>query len=450
MNNLAFQAKNMLRNIKFLFPLKNQKLISTFAGISKNLNKNIMESIKMTSADYIAREEKYGAHNYHPLPVVLERGEGVHVWDVEGKQYYDFLSAYSAVNQGHCHPKIVEAMKEQASILTLTSRAFYNNTLGEFEEYVTKLFGYDKVLPMNTGAEAVETALKLARKWAYKVKNIRSSDAKIVVCKNNFHGRTITIISMSTDPDAYREYGPFTPGFVTIPYNDIEALERELAYADVAAFLVEPIQGEAGVFVPDDGYLKKVAQLCKSHHVLFIGDEVQTGIARTGKMLACDHEAVRPDILILGKAISGGTMPISCVLADDEIMLTIKAGEHGSTFGGNPLASKVAIAALDVIKEEKLADNAEAMGIIFREEVAKIQTDMITLVRGKGLLNAVIIKPKDGKEAWDVCVAMAENGMLAKPTHGDIIRFAPPLIINEQQIRECVSIFEKSLKQCEG
>jgi len=440
----------MLRNIKFLFPLKNQKLISTFAGISKNLNKNIMESIKMTSADYIAREEKYGAHNYHPLPVVLERGEGVHVWDVEGKQYYDFLSAYSAVNQGHCHPKIVEAMKEQASILTLTSRAFYNNTLGEFEEYVTKLFGYDKVLPMNTGAEAVETALKLARKWAYKVKNIRSSDAKIVVCKNNFHGRTITIISMSTDPDAYREYGPFTPGFVTIPYNDIEALERELAYADVAAFLVEPIQGEAGVFVPDDGYLKKVAQLCKSHHVLFIGDEVQTGIARTGKMLACDHEAVRPDILILGKAISGGTMPISCVLADDEIMLTIKAGEHGSTFGGNPLASKVAIAALDVIKEEKLADNAEAMGIIFREEVAKIQTDMITLVRGKGLLNAVIIKPKDGKEAWDVCVAMAENGMLAKPTHGDIIRFAPPLIINEQQIRECVSIFEKSLKQCEG
>ncbi|HBX49926.1 MAG: ornithine--oxo-acid transaminase [Bacteroidetes bacterium RIFOXYA12_FULL_35_11] len=409
-----------------------------------------MESIKMTSADYIAREEKYGAHNYHPLPVVLERGEGVHVWDVEGKQYYDFLSAYSAVNQGHCHPKIVEAMKEQASILTLTSRAFYNNTLGEFEEYVTKLFGYDKVLPMNTGAEAVETALKLARKWAYKVKNIRSSDAKIVVCKNNFHGRTITIISMSTDPDAYREYGPFTPGFVTIPYNDIEALERELAYADVAAFLVEPIQGEAGVFVPDDGYLKKVAQLCKSHHVLFIGDEVQTGIARTGKMLACDHEAVRPDILILGKAISGGTMPISCVLADDEIMLTIKAGEHGSTFGGNPLASKVAIAALDVIKEEKLADNAEAMGIIFREEVAKIQTDMITLVRGKGLLNAVIIKPKDGKEAWDVCVAMAENGMLAKPTHGDIIRFAPPLIINEQQIRECVSIFEKSLKQCEG
>lgn len=405
---------------------------------------------KMTTPDYIAREDKYGAHNYHPLPVVLEKGEGVFLWDVEGKKYYDFLSAYSAVNQGHCHPRIVKAMTEQAQKLTLTSRAFYNNALGEFEEYVTRYFGYDKVLPMNTGAEAVETAIKLCRKWAYKVKGIRSGEAKIIVCRNNFHGRTISIVSMSTDPDAYRDYGPYTPGFITIPYNSLEALEKELVHPDddVAGFLVEPIQGEAGVFVPDDGFIKKAYELCRFHSVLFIADEVQTGIARTGKMLACDHEEVKPDILILGKAISGGMMPVSCVLANDDIMLTIKPGEHGSTFGGNPLAAKIAITALDVIKDEKLEENAEKMGVIFREEVGKIKSDMIELVRGKGLLNAVVIKPMNGKEAWDVCMTMKENGMLAKPTHEHIIRFAPPLVINEQQIRECVLIFEKSLREC--
>ncbi|MBI5218731.1 MAG: ornithine--oxo-acid transaminase [Bacteroidia bacterium] len=404
----------------------------------------------MTTPDYIAREDKYGAHNYHPLPVVLEKGEGVFLWDVEGKKYYDFLSAYSAVNQGHCHPRIVKAMTEQAQKLTLTSRAFYNNALGEFEEYVTRYFGYDKVLPMNTGAEAVETAIKLCRKWAYKVKGIRSGEAKIIVCRNNFHGRTISIVSMSTDPDAYRDYGPYTPGFITIPYNSLEALEKELVHPDddVAGFLVEPIQGEAGVFVPDDGFIKKAYELCRFHSVLFIADEVQTGIARTGKMLACDHEEVKPDILILGKAISGGMMPVSCVLANDDIMLTIKPGEHGSTFGGNPLAAKIAITALDVIKDEKLEENAEKMGVIFREEVGKIKSDMIELVRGKGLLNAVVIKPMNGKEAWDVCMTMKENGMLAKPTHEHIIRFAPPLVINEQQIRECVLIFEKSLREC--
>lgn len=405
----------------------------------------------MTIQDYIEREEKFGAHNYHPLPVVLERGEGVFVWDVEGKRYYDFLSAYSAVNQGHCHPKIVQALVEQAHKLTLTSRAFYNNLLGEFEEYVTKLFGFEKVLPMNSGAEAVETALKLCRKWAYNVKGIRASEAKIIVCRDNFHGRTISIVSMSTDPDSYKDFGPFTPGFITIPYNDLEALEKELSHPnnDVAGFLVEPIQGEAGVFVPDEGYIKGAYDLCKKHNALFIADEVQTGIARTGKMLACDHEGVHPDILILGKAVSGGMMPISCVLANDDIMLTIKPGEHGSTFGGNPLASKVAIASLNVILDEKLAENAQEMGEIFRTEISKIQSGMIELVRGKGLLNAVIIKPTNGKEAWDVCLAMRDNGMLAKPTHGHIIRFAPPLVINKEQILESVQIFEKSLKQCE-
>lgn len=407
-------------------------------------------AVKMTAHEYMEREEKFGAHNYHPLPVVLEKGEGVFLWDTDGNRYYDFLSAYSAVNQGHCHPKIVNAFVEQAKKLTLTSRAFYNNLLGEFEEYITKFFGYDKVLPMNTGAEAVETALKLCRRWAYDVKGIRSGDAKIIVCRDNFHGRTISIISMSTDPDSYGGFGPYTPGFITIPYNDIEALEKELCYPDVAGFLVEPIQGEAGVFVPDEGYIKQAYDLCKKHNVLFIGDEVQTGIARTGKMLACDHEGVHPDILILGKAVSGGMMPISCVLANDEVMLTIKPGQHGSTFGGNPLAAKVAIASLEVIKDEKLAENAEAMGQIFRSEVANIQSPMIELVRGKGLLNAVIIKPTNGKEAWDVCVAMKENGMLAKPTHGHIIRFAPPLVINEAQVREAVEIFAKSLKQCEA
>ncbi len=401
----------------------------------------------MTSQEYIAREDNFGAHNYHPLPVVLERGEGVFVWDVEGKRYFDFLSAYSAVNQGHCHPKIIGAMIEQAQKLTLTSRAFYNNVLGEYEEYVCKYFGYDKVLPMNSGAEADETALKLARKWAYKKKGIAENQAKIIVCADNFHGRTITIVSMSTDPDSYSGFGPFTPGFVTIPYNDVDALERELADTNVAAFLVEPIQGEAGVFVPDSGYLRKAYDLCKAHNVLFIADEVQTGIARTGRLLACDHEGVRPDILILGKALSGGAMPVSAVLADDDIMLVIKPGEHGSTFGGNPLAGKVAIAALEVIKDEKLAENAERLGKIFREELSKISSEMVELVRGKGLLNAVVIKPKNGKTAWDVCLALRDNGLLAKPTHGHIIRFAPPLVINESQILEAVAIIKNTLEQ---
>ena len=399
----------------------------------------------MNSQDYINREDKFGAHNYHPLPVVLEKGEGVFVWDVEGKKYFDFLSAYSAVNQGHCHPKIVNAMTEQAKILTLTSRAFYNNVLGEFEEYMTKYFGYDKVLPMNTGVEADETALKLARKWGYEKKGIPENEAKIIVCENNFHGRTITIISMSTDPDAYKGFGPYTPGFKTIPYNDLQALENELKDENVAAFLVEPIQGEAGVFVPDEGYLKKAYDLCKARNVLFIADEVQTGIARTGKLLACDHESVRPDILILGKALSGGAMPVSAVLADDDIMLVIKPGEHGSTFGGNPVAGKVAIAALEVVKEEKLAENAEKLGKIFREELEKIDSDMVELVRGKGLLNAIIIKPKNGKEAWDVCLKLRDNGLLAKPTHGHIIRFAPPLVINEEQVREAANIIKETI-----
>ncbi len=403
----------------------------------------------MTAKDYIAREDKYGAHNYHPLPVVLEKGKGVYVWDVEGKQYFDFLSAYSAVNQGHCHPAIIEALTTQAQTLTLTSRAFYNNVLGEYEEFVTKYFGYDKVLPMNSGAEADETALKLCRKWAYTKKGIAENEAKIIVCENNFHGRTITIISMSTDPDSFKGFGPYTPGFITIPYNDLAALEKALEDKNVAGFLVEPIQGEAGVFVPDAGYLKSAYDLCKKNNVLFIADEVQTGIARTGKMLACDHENVRPDVLILGKAISGGVLPVSAVLADDDIMLCIKPGEHGSTFGGNPLACKVAIAALTVVKEEKLTENAERLGVIFREELKNIKSDMISLVRGKGLLNAVVIQPKNGKFAWDVCVALKENGLLAKPTHEHIIRFAPPLVINEEQLREAIDIITKTMKQFE-
>jgi len=401
----------------------------------------------MTSKDYIEREDRFGAHNYHPLPVVLDRGEGVFVWDVEGKKYFDFLSAYSAVNQGHCHPKIIGAMTEQAKKLTLTSRAFYNSTLGEYEEYVTKYFGYDKVLPMNTGAEADETALKLCRKWAYEKKGIPENEAKIIVCENNFHGRTITIVSMSTDPDAYKGFGPFTPGFVKIPYNNLSALEEALEDPNVAGFLVEPIQGEAGVYVPDDGYLKKASEMCKAKNVLFIADEVQTGIARTGKLLACDHENVRPDILILGKALSGGAMPISAVLADDDIMLVIKPGEHGSTFGGNPVPAKTAIAALEVVKEEKLAENAERLGKIFRDELNNIDSEMIELVRGKGLLNAVIIKPKDGKTAWDVCLAMKENGLIAKPTHDHIIRFAPPLVITEEQLMEAIRIIKNTLAE---
>jgi ornithine--oxo-acid transaminase len=400
----------------------------------------------MKSQDYINKEEKYGAHNYHPLPVVLEKGEGVYVWDVEGKRYFDFLSAYSAVNQGHCHPNIINALTEQAKKLTLTSRAFYNSALGEYEEYITKYFGYDKVLPMNTGAEGDETALKLCRKWAYKKKGVKENNAKIIVCEGNFHGRTITMVSMSTDPDARNDYGPYTPGFITIPYNDLKELENALKDPDVAGFLVEPIQGEAGVYVPDDGYIKKAYQMCKSKNVLFIADEVQTGIARTGKLLACDHEGVRPDILILGKALSGGVLPISAVLADDEIMLCFKPGEHGSTFGGNPLAAKVAIAALEVIKNEKLAENADRLGKIFRDEFTNIKSDMIELVRGKGLLNAVVIRPKNGKEAWDVCLTMRDLGLIAKPTHGHIIRFAPPLIINEKQLREAIAIIKEAFK----
>jgi len=403
----------------------------------------------MKSQDYMDREEKFGAHNYHPLPVVLERGEGVYVWDVEGKRYYDFLSAYSAVNQGHCHPKIVNALAEQSKILTLTSRAFYNNVLGEYEEFITNYFGYDKVLPMNTGAEGDETAIKLCRKWAYQKKGISENEARIIVCEGNFHGRTITVISMSTDPEARNEFGPYTPGFITIPYNNIDALEKELKNPNVAGFLVEPIQGEAGVFVPDEGYLKKAYNLCRKNNVLFIADEVQTGIARTGKLLACDHEGVHPDILILGKALSGGVLPVSAVLADDDIMLTIKPGEHGSTFGGNPVAAKVAIAALEVVKEEKLAENAERLGEIFRNEFRNIKSEMIKLVRGKGLLNAVIIAPKGGKKAWDVCLTMKEYGVIAKPTHGDIIRFAPPLTITEEQLRDAMERIKKAFREFE-
>ncbi|MBO7570870.1 MAG: ornithine--oxo-acid transaminase [Bacteroidales bacterium] len=400
-----------------------------------------------TSKDYIELEAKYGAHNYHPLPVVFAKAKGAKVWDVEGKEYYDFLSAYSAVNQGHCHPKIVKALTDQAQKLTLSSRAFYNDCLGEWEEYVTKYFGYDKVLPMNSGAEADETALKLARRWGTVVKGIPNDETLIVCCEGNFHGRTITIITMSNDPDSYANYGPLTPGFIRIPYNDPAALEKVLAEKGdkVAGFLLEPIQGEAGVYVPDEGYLKKCYDICKKYNVLFMADEVQCGIARTGKMLACDHEGVRPDILILGKALGGGVFPISAALADDEIMLTIKPGEHGSTFGGNPLATRVSIAALEVIKEEKLTERAEYLGKIFREEIMKIQSPMIEKVRGKGLLNAVIIKPMNGKEAWDVCLKMAENGVLAKPTHQHIIRFAPPLVISEEELRDAIEKIKKSI-----
>lgn len=403
----------------------------------------------MTSHDYIEREEKFGAHNYHPLPVVLEKGKGIFMWDVEGKRYFDFLSAYSAVNQGHCHPKIVAAMVDQAQKLTLTSRAFYNNVLGEFEEYVTRYFGYDKVLPMNTGAEADETALKLCRKWAYEKKGIAENEAKIVVCDGNFHGRTITIVSMSTDPESFGGFGPFTPGFIKISYNNITELEKALEDPTVAGFLVEPIQGEAGVYVPDEGFLKKAYELCKKHNVLFMADEVQTGIARTGKLLACDHEGVRPDILILGKAISGGVMPVSCVLADDEIMLCIKPGEHGSTFGGNPIAGKVAMAALEVVKEEKLAENAMRLGEIFRQEMRSFDSPMIELVRGKGLLNAIVIKNMNGKTAWDLCLAMRDRGVLAKPTHGNIIRFAPPLVITESELKEAINLIQQAFKDIE-
>lgn len=420
----------------------------------ENKNYNLMSVLeKLNSADAIALEDKYGAHNYHPLPVVLSRGEGVYVWDAEGKQYYDFLSAYSAVNQGHCHPKIVGAMISQAQTLTLTSRAFYNDKLGKYEEFVTKYFGFDKVLPMNTGAEAVETAIKLCRKWAYERKGIAEHEAKIVVCENNFHGRTTTIISFSNDENARKNFGPYTEGFIKIPYDDIEALENVLkSEKNIAGFLVEPIQGEAGVYVPAEGYLAKTKQLCKDHNVLFIADEVQTGIARTGKLLAVNHEDVQPDVLILGKALSGGAYPVSAVLANDDIMNVIKPGQHGSTFGGNPIAAAVAIAALEVVEDEKLAENAEAMGQLFRKKMNEYiaNSTIATLVRGKGLLNAVVINDtEDSSTAWDICMSLKENGLLAKPTHGNIIRFAPPLVMNEEQLLDCVNIITKTLSAFE-
>ncbi|RTL60637.1 MAG: ornithine--oxo-acid transaminase [Sphingobacteriales bacterium] len=395
---------------------------------------------------YLDLEEKYGAHNYHPLPVVLNKGEGPFVWDVDGKRYYDFLSGYSAVNQGHCHPKIIQSFIEQAQQLTLTSRAFHNNLLGEYEKYITGLFGYDKVLPMNTGVEAVETAIKLARRWAYEVKKVESGKAKIVVCEGNFHGRTSTVISFSSDPSAYTNFGPYMPGFEAIPFNNLQALEKALQDKNVAAFLFEPIQGEAGVFVPDEGYITGVRNLCTEYNVLMIADEIQTGLARTGKMLACDHENVRPDIVTLGKALSGGTMPVSVVLADDEIMLTIKPGEHGSTYGGNPLACAVGITSLEVLQDEKMIENAEIMGQLLRDELKKINSPFISIIRGKGLLNAIVINHPNKEAAWDLCLALKENGLLAKPTHGDKIRFAPPLVITQEQILECVGIIKKSLE----
>lgn len=396
---------------------------------------------------YIQLEQVYGAHNYHPLPVVLARGKGVFVWDVEDNRYFDFLSAYSAVNQGHCHPEIIKTLNEQSHLLTLTSRAFYNDKLGEFEKYITTLFGYEKVLPMNSGAEADETAIKLARRWGYEVKGIPENEAKIIVCNDNFHGRTITIISMSTDPDSYKGFGPFTPGFIKIPYNNLEALELALQDKNVAAFLVEPIQGEAGVNIPHDAYLADAYKLCKENKVLFIADEIQTGLCRTGKMLACDHYDIRPDILILGKALSGGVYPVSAVLADDPIMLTIKPGEHGSTYGGNPLAAAVSITALKVLDTENLAKNADKMGQLFRKELEKIDSKYIETIRGKGLLNAIVIKPTNGINAWEVCLKLRDHGLLAKPTHEHIIRFAPPLIITKKQIIESVEIIRKTLHE---
>lgn len=397
------------------------------------------------SAELIELEENFGAHNYHPIPVVLERGEGVFVWDVEGKKYFDFLAAYSAVNQGHCHPRIIKALTTQAQKLTLCSRAFYNSLLGEYEKFITEYFGYDKVLPMNTGVEGDETAMKLARRWAYNVKGVEKNKAKLVFAKGNFMGRTLGAISASNDPSSYEGFGPFMPGYELVEYNDLKALENAIKDPNTAAFIVEPIQGEAGVVVPDEGYLKGVRELCTKYNVLFIADEVQTGLARTGKMLACDHEGVKPDILVLGKALSGGVLPVSAILASNEVMLTIKPGEHGSTYGGNPLACAVAMEALKVLKDEKLAENAEKLGIVFRDEMNKLkaETDLITAVRGKGLFNAIVIKEKNGKTAWEVCLKFAEHGLLAKPTHGDIIRFAPPLVITKEQLMECVAIIRK-------
>ena len=404
-----------------------------------------MTETRTKSARLMELEEKHGAHNYHPIPVVLERGEGVFVWDVEGKRYYDFLAAYSAVNQGHCHPRIIKALTEQAQKISLTSRAFYNSVLGEYEAYIKKYFGYDKVMPMNTGVEGGETAVKLARRWAYKVKGVEENKARVIFAKGNFWGRTMSAISSSTDPSSYKNFGPFMPGFDLVDYNDLPALEKALQDHNVAAFMVEPIQGEAGVVVPDEGYLSGVRALCTKYKVLFIADEIQTGLCRTGKMLACDHEGVRPDILILGKALSGGYMPVSAVLADDEIMLTIGPGEHGSTYGGNPLGCAVAMTALAILKDENLAENSEILGELFRTEMRRLQQecDLITTVRGRGLFNAIVIKEKEGKTAWDVCLQFAEKGLLAKPTHGDIIRFAPPLVITKEQLMDCVRIIRE-------
>ena len=417
---------------------------------------------KLTSDELMQLEDKHGAHNYHPLPVVLAKGDGVFVWDVEGKRYYDFLSAYSAVNQGHCHPKIISALTEQAQTLTLTSRAFYNDSLGVYEKYITEYFGFDKVLPMNTGAEAVETAIKLCRKWAYEKKGIHENDAKIIVCEGNFHGRTTTIISFSNDPDANKNFGPYTPGFIRIPYNDIAALEHALQTENIAGFLVEPIQGEAGVYVPNEDFLANARALCTQYNALFIADEVQTGIARTGSLLAvcgncsCENKCEKqvtysqPDILILGKALSGGVYPVSAVLANDDVMMVIKPGQHGSTFGGNPLAAKVAVAALEVVEEEQLSLNARKLGELFRSEMQRIidSSDLIVKVRGKGLLNAIIVNDTpDSKTAWNLCMQLKENGLLAKPTHGNIIRFAPPLVMNEEQLMECVHIIEKTIRE---
>ncbi|MEZ5046025.1 MAG: ornithine--oxo-acid transaminase [Chitinophagaceae bacterium] len=405
-----------------------------------------MTSIETLTQQLIEKEEKYNAHNYHPLPVVLEKGKGVYVWDVEGKRYYDFLSGYSAVNQGHCHPRIIQALLDQVQKLTLTSRAFHSNLLGEFAAYITSLFGYDKVLPMNTGVEAVETAIKLARRWGYTQKGIEQNKAKIIVCDGNFHGRTINVISFSTDPDSNLGFGPYNTGYTIIPYNDINALEKALSDSNVCGFLVEPIQGEAGVVVPDEGYLAKAAAMCKSANVLFMADEIQTGLARTGRMLACDYEEAKPDILILGKALSGGVMPVSAVLCDDDIMLNIKAGEHGSTYGGNPLACKVAMEALQVLIDEKMAEKAFVLGDYFRAEILKLQSPYIKLVRGKGLLNAIVIDHPNKNAAWNLCLAFMQEGLLAKPTHGDKIRFAPPLCITKSELDDCISIIQKGLK----
>jgi ornithine--oxo-acid transaminase len=406
----------------------------------------VTHSLSEKTQYYLHLEEQFGAQNYHPLPVVLEKGKGVFLWDVDGKRYYDFLSGYSAVNQGHCHPRIINALKEQAEKLTLTSRAFHSNLLGEYEKFIADYFGYDKVLPMNTGVEGGETAIKLARRWGYVKKGIPENQAKVIFAEGNFWGRTLAAISSSTDPTSYKAFGPFMPGFEVVPYNDLKALEKAFQDENVAAFMVEPIQGEAGVVVPDFGYLQGIRNLCNEYNVLFIADEIQTGLCRTGKMLACDHENVRPDILILGKALSGGVIPVSAVLADDYIMMNIKPGEHGSTYGGNPLACAVAMEALKVLKEERMAENAEAMGKLFRQELQNIQSSFIKLVRGKGLLNAIIIEHNNKDAAWQLCLELKENGLLAKPTHGDKIRFAPPLMINEEQLRECVGIIEKSLR----